>query len=159
MKPWRDVRLLAPLWIAAGVTLSVLGRAPLATLAGLLGWPLLEYAVHRWAMHGLQRWPRLYAKAHGAHHRWPQDPGHYTVPVEAAVPAAILLTTLLGPAPMGGLLVAFGAYDLFHYSLHLDGWAPAWARGHHERHHRDPRTCYAVTLPALDRVLGSAEAP
>jgi sterol desaturase/sphingolipid hydroxylase (fatty acid hydroxylase superfamily) len=130
-------------------------------LAAIFAWPLVEYAAHRLAMHGARRFgPRLYRKIHGAHHDHPRDVSHYPVPPVAVAASAALLAVVF-PAPfVGGLLLCLAAYDLVHLGCHglgpLRGRVPrAWI-AHHAGHHADEDRNFAVTVPVLDRLFGTA---
>lgn len=155
--------LTMPLWAAIGAALVAVSPRPWLAAAGAAAWPFVEYAAHRWAMHGLKRVaPRLYKRVHGVHHLYPHDLSHFVIPV----PAVALIATVLGAglcllgvglAPLGGLLLAFVAYDLGHLAAH--GRAPfpfaSALRRHHEKHHADESKNYGVTSPWLDRLLGT----
>ncbi len=156
--------LTMPLWAAIGAALVALSPRPWLAIAGVAAWPVVEYSAHRWAMHGLARAaPRLYKRVHGVHHLHPQDLSHFVIPVPAValvvvvLGAALHLLLRVGLAPLGGLLLAFVAYDLAHLAAH--GLAPfpfaSALRRHHAKHHAHESKNYGVTSPWLDRLLGT----
>lgn len=59
-------------------------------LAGLLGWSVLEYALHRFVLHGLQPFQRW----HGAHHQRPTA----RIGTPTVMSAALIVTLVLLPA-------------------------------------------------------------
>lgn len=159
MRPWRDPRVVVPCWLLAGVALIASAPSP-AALTAPVAWPLLEYIAHRAALHGAARLgPRAYRRVHGVHHERPRDRSHYLVPPAAVALAAALLGLALPRAFVGGLLVSLAAYDLVHLGCHglgpLRGRLPRALVAHHARHHADPRRCFSVTVPPLDRLLGT----
>lgn len=163
MKRLQSPFLTMPLWAAVGAALVAPSPRPWLALAGAAAWPLVEYAAHRWAMHGLARAaPRLYKRVHGVHHLYPRDLSHFVIPVPAVALAAVAIGGALealdvGLAPLGGLLLAFVLYDLAHLAAH--GLAPFpfadALRRHHARHHATDTRNFGVTTPCLDRLLGT----
>lgn len=159
MKRLQSPFLVMPLWSAVGAVLVATDPAAWLALAGVAAWPFIEYAAHRWLMHGSARYmPRLYKRIHGCHHLWPDDLSHFTIPIPvvALVVAALLLA--LPRAFVGGVLLAYVAYDLAHLAAH--GLAPFPFRDrlmrHHAEHHRNAGVAYGVTQPWIDRALGTA---
>lgn len=158
VKACQSPHLTLPLWAAVGAALVAASARPWLALAGLAAWPLVEYAGHRWGMHGLERWPALYGPAHGRHHDHPRDPSHYPIPVPVVALAVALALAIGAPPPaVGGLLLGLTAYDLCHLACH--GLAPfparAWFARHHARHHADQGRAFAVSAPPLDRLAGT----
>jgi len=162
MKRLQSPFVVMPLWSAVAAALLVRWPSWWA-LAGFAAWPLVEYAAHRWAMHGLAlAAPRLYKRVHGVHHLYPRDLSHFTIPIPiAAVVVAGLCAAswAIGapPSVVGGLLAAFVLYDLAHLAAH--GFAPfPFARAlqrHHARHHADDARNFGVTTSWIDRLLGT----
>lgn len=159
MKRLQSPFLVMPLWSAVGATLVATSPTPWLAFAGVAAWPVIEYAVHRWLMHGSAKFaPKFYKKIHGCHHAWPEDLSHFTIPITvvACVTAALLLA--LPGAFVGGALLAYVGYDLAHLAAH--GLAPFPFRDrlmrHHAAHHRRADEAYGVTQPWIDRLLGTA---
>lgn len=135
-------------------------------VAGLLGWTLLEYAIHHWLGH-LPKGRILISSEHFAHHR---DILYFTplrMKVRGAVP--VLGAAALVVAGTCGLTAAFGsvaalalgwtAYERLHQSIHVHGPRNAysrWAVRHHLSHHFGlPGANYGVTTPIWDVVFGT----
>lgn len=132
--------------------------------AGLLAWPLLEYLLHRWVLHGL----RPFSGWHARHH---------------ARPGALLITPTLVSLSLIGLLVfapvmwaanvwlacaltlglaaGYLGYSLLHHALHHRAAAPGgWLdrrKRWHALHHQHDGTgmCFGVTSPLWDELLAS----
>lgn len=132
--------------------------------AGLLAWPLLEYLLHRYVLHGLQPFSGWHARHH-------------------AQPGALLITpTLLSLALIGllvfapvlwvgnvwlasaltfGLAAGYLGYSLMHHALHHRTAAPGswldrrqrWHALHHQ--HDGQAMCFGVSSPVWDELLAS----
>lgn len=158
MKAIQHPLLVMPLWLAVGVALVATSMRPALALAGATAWPAVEYAAHRFLMHGLARVsPRLYKRVHGVHHLYPRDLSHFMIPLAFSALVVAALSLVMPRPALGGLLLAYVAYDLAHLAAH--GLIPfpfrrALAR-HHAKHHRDPAICFGVTSPLFDVVLGT----
>jgi sterol desaturase/sphingolipid hydroxylase (fatty acid hydroxylase superfamily) len=149
------------------------GRAFLTGIgAGILGWSLTEYAVHRWVMHGPHTTNPVTAE-HLGHHRqlertdplrldrflwWPATGG---LLVGAGTAAATS-----GPVGLGaglGWAASYCGYRHLHWLLHHRpprNRAGRWLRRHHFRHHVGaPRGNHGVTSPLWDLVLGTHQRP
>lgn len=163
MKRLQSPFLTMPLWAAVGAALVALSPRPWLAFAGFATWPAVEYAAHRWAMHGLAgRAPRLYKRVHGVHHLYPRDLSHFVIPIPAVAVVVCAIGAALwaggvGLAPLGGLLLAFVLYDLAHLAAHDLAPFPfrEALRRHHARHHEDGARNFGVTSPAIDRLLGT----
>jgi sterol desaturase/sphingolipid hydroxylase (fatty acid hydroxylase superfamily) len=154
-----------PVWAAIAAALVVLSGEPVLAVVGALAWPPVEYAAHRWAMHGIARaWPKAYRRVHGVHHMYPTDTSHFTIPMPVVAIAAALVWSALwalgAPSPMaivGGLLFAMVAYDAAHLAAHGILSLP-FGKGlaaRHAGHHAHPATNYGVTTGIIDRALGT----
>ncbi|MDQ3031111.1 MAG: sterol desaturase family protein [Myxococcota bacterium] len=136
---------------------------------GVLGWTLLEYALHRWAFHrsALGRWA---ARGHLKHHARPEY--FYAlagkVALASVVLAPIVLVSVLAMgASLGasiplGILAGWLVYEVIHRRIHVAaplGRYGRWARRHHLHHHfgRADRN-FGVTTPLWDLVLGTSSA-
>jgi sterol desaturase/sphingolipid hydroxylase (fatty acid hydroxylase superfamily) len=166
-------------WLSASVALLVLGirqgelagsEACTIALAGVVGWSLAEYLLHRFVFH-LDRWipsaQRFCFLMHGCHHADPSDAGRDVMPLIASVPA---FGTFLGAAMSilgaaqglvfcGGFGLAYLAYDIMHYGFHqwpFRGHLGTYLKRHHLMHHfRDDRGDFGVTSPIWDWVFGT----
>jgi cyclopropane-fatty-acyl-phospholipid synthase len=138
-----------------------------AALAGLVGWTALEYALHRYLLHGL----RPFSDWHERHH---QRPGAliYTPTVLTALmfaigvflPTLLLFDSWIACALTGGLLTGYLAYAVTHHATHHWRADHAWLKRrkrwhalHH--HHTEQPSCYGVTTAFWDHVFGSTGQP
>lgn len=153
--------LLGYLWVQAPVGTWV----PLAgwTLLGLLAWTALEYALHRFVLHGLPPFSRW----HQEHHRRPEA----LISTPTLLSAALFLGVVylparwtLGPWPAAtftlGLLVGYLLYSMVHHAIHhwtLDNaWLRQRKRWHAQHHHVHPVSGYGVTTRFWDALLHTA---
>ncbi len=105
-----------------------------AFVSGVGVWTLLEYAMHRFLLHGPWR------KLHLPHHREPE--GGYD----------------WKPTLLAGLLAGYVAYSYLHSGLHHNA-GPKGLREEHSAHH-DHLTCnFGVTTTFWDRVFKSQCVP
>jgi sterol desaturase/sphingolipid hydroxylase (fatty acid hydroxylase superfamily) len=141
-----------------------------AVVLGGAGWTALEYALHRWVLHGL----RPFSDWHALHHLRPRD--HLGTPTVVSAPLFGGLVfapawALAGPwvacAVVLGLLLGYLGYSAMHLALHHPARHPgarraAWLGAHarwHARHHgaaAGARGCYGVTTRVWDKVFGTA---
>lgn len=102
-----------------------------AFLGGLGTWTFLEYATHRWLLHGpLLRW-------HLPHHQQPRT-GRFD----------------WKPSLIAGLLAGFVVYSSVHHRLHQDRNV-AGLLSHHEAHHDRPDRNFGVTTRFWDRIFST----
>lgn len=153
-------------WLAlgapAGLVWPLLGFA----LAGVATWSALEYALHRFVLHGLQP----FARWHSEHHRRPAaligTPTLVSAPLFGllvAVPAVWLLGPWRGGALTLGVMAGYLAYASTHHALHhwklSSPWWQARKFAHARHHHLLQPCCFGVTSGFWDRVLGTAGHP
>ncbi len=166
---WLPVSLGA---LALGVHQAGLSTAAIAGVvaAGVLGWTLCEYLLHRFVFH-LDRWiPQTAAFCfliHGCHHSDPADASRDIMPLAASVPlfAAALVAAILlfgggtGTAFFGAFALAYLAYDVIHYGCHqwrLPGRLGAYLKRYHLVHHyTDDGRHFGVTSPLWDWACGT----
>jgi cyclopropane-fatty-acyl-phospholipid synthase len=142
-------------------------RWPIAALAltGLIAWPLIEYLLHRFILHGL----RPFSTWHQEHHRRPTAlicsptllSGSLIV-VLIFVPAWLLSDVWLACALTFGLLTGYLAYAITHHAMHHGPSRNEWVRRRkhwHAQHHTaaGQNSHYGVTGPFWDRVFGTAD--
>jgi len=136
-------------------------------LAGLAGWTLVEYALHRFVMHGLQPFSRLHAQ----HHKRPTA----RIYTPTLLSATLIVTLVFLPAwAMSsfwqacsltlGVLTGYLVYSITHHATHNWRAGNAWTRRRkrwHALHHQDgPQPgYYGVTSAFWDHVFGSARRP
>ena len=150
MRPDRNPSLVIPAQAVAAIALCATAGLPLTSVAAALCFPLVEYAAHRWAFHGPA------AAIHEAHHRYPSDLSHFTVPVWITV-AVSLAAAVVSPAVAGGLLAGMCLYDLAHLACHGRAWFPfrRALAAHHALHHAQPGKNFSVSFPPIDSLLCS----
>jgi sterol desaturase/sphingolipid hydroxylase (fatty acid hydroxylase superfamily) len=140
---------------------------PALVLAGYTLWGLLEYLLHRFALH---RMPYL-RDMHAQHHLRPMarigTPTVVSVPLFAALafaPAWAVAGLWPACALMLGLLTGYLAYAVTHHACHHGRGRGAWLhtrRRWHARHHAQPERhgCFGVSYGLWDQVFGTARAP
>jgi sterol desaturase/sphingolipid hydroxylase (fatty acid hydroxylase superfamily) len=147
------------------------GAVLLAWIAGLLGFSLFEYLLHRFIFH--RRFPDSRAGrieaflTHGYHHAYPEDPDRLVMPPLGSVPLAVIFVTgyiamlgrPLGLAAFAGTAVGYVIYDTAHFILHH--WRPRtpvglWMRRYHLLHHHAGEPArFGVSSPLWDVVFGT----
>lgn len=152
---WRD----APRHLAPSLAALV--------LAGLAGWSLLEYLLHRFVLHGLPPFKRW----HGLHHQRPAAlmgaPTTLSATLFAtlvAAPAWALLGRWPALALSLGVLTGYLGYTLTHHAIHHWPLRSRWLdrrRHWHALHHhaRGAPGCFGVTSGLWDQVFGTRRLP
>jgi sterol desaturase/sphingolipid hydroxylase (fatty acid hydroxylase superfamily) len=144
-------------------------RVAVLFAAGVVVWTLLEYGLHRFAMHG-RALGTLVRKEHLAHHATPNYFTSLARKLALAVPVlgglGALGALVFGPS---GLALALGTtagwvfYEQLHRATHVRGPRNAygeWARRHHLHHHfQNAEANHGVTSPIWDWVFGTLERP
>jgi sterol desaturase/sphingolipid hydroxylase (fatty acid hydroxylase superfamily) len=152
------------------------GRRGLAFLAlGVVAWGPLEYAAHRWVLHGAfprsgRRFGRilhyLFDASHADHHARPWDGmyinGHLDTLIVAALAVPLSLLAPPGTASVfvAAVLAAYAFEEWVHHALHF--WNFDWGyfqylRRRHLWHHspRGAYTAYGVTSGLWDVPFGT----
>lgn len=158
------VVLLAAFLLVAGPHGRWLEIVVIAGL-GLVSWTLIEYALHRFVMHGLQPFSRWHAE----HHQRPTalicTPTILSAMLIAALiflPALVLSGNLWGACALTfGVLVGYLAFSIMHHATHHWSADSAWLqqrkRWHALHHHSIGQSgCFGVTSAFWDYVFGSA---
>ncbi len=140
-------------------------RLELWTLAavGLAGWTGIEYALHRFILHGMQPFRRWHAEHHQRPTALVSTPTVFSAALIAAlVFLPILALTSLWPACAVtlGVLTGYLAYAVMHHATHHWRADSAWLKQRkrwHALHHRaTPKPgCYGVTSAFWDHVFGT----
>lgn len=131
--------------------------------AGLAGWSLIEYVLHRFVLHGLQP----FRGWHTEHHERPTALICAPTLLSAALIAALVFLPALrlgglwrACAVTLGVVGGYLAYAITHHATHhwrADGnWLRERKRWHALHHHRRWPGCYGVTSGIWDRVFATA---
>jgi sterol desaturase/sphingolipid hydroxylase (fatty acid hydroxylase superfamily) len=141
-------------------------RAVAAAGVGFLAWGFIEYAIHRWVLHGP---PTMARRDHARHHA--DGTALISTPflvIMAGACAIWGLFALVIPAGLAALLV-FGIYCGYNYFAvlhHLQHHRKTdlarfahWRRSeqHHHIHHHRHLVNYGITTTIWDRLLGTFE--
>jgi cyclopropane-fatty-acyl-phospholipid synthase len=132
-------------------------------LGGFAGWSLIEYAMHRFVLHGL----RPFRTWHEEHHRRPAALiGTPTIVVSLLfaglvfVPAVLVGDVWFACATTAGILAGYFAFTVTHHAMHHGPPANAWLarrKRWHALHHRGAdSTRYGVTSAFWDHVFSTA---
>jgi sterol desaturase/sphingolipid hydroxylase (fatty acid hydroxylase superfamily) len=138
---------------------------PVAALAGLVMWSLIEYAMHRLVFHGLEPFRSMHAQ----HHQRPlaliATPTIVSLGLIAVLvwlPASLLVGVWLGSGVTLGVTMGYFAYGVVHHGVHHWRANNAWLRQRkrqHAIHHHHSQVNYGVTTLWWDRVFGSCKPP
>jgi 4-hydroxysphinganine ceramide fatty acyl 2-hydroxylase len=148
---------------------------------GLAAWPLVEYAAHRYVLHGAfpdgpGRWNRLlhrlFDDLHWEHHAHPWDGDRIGGSLRQTLPFAALLVLLaLALAPwytlaltIAALMLGFIGEEWTHYALHLHPLPGRYyrrLRRHHAFHHSivGAELAWGVSSPLWDILLRTGGPP
>jgi len=131
-------------------------------LLGLASWSAIEYALHRFVLHGLlpfRRW-------HMEHHQRPSalicTPTILSATLIALLvflPALLLGDMWSACALTLGLLTGYQIYAITHHAIHHwradSAWLKERKRWHALHHHSEQSGCYGVTSSFWDHVFGT----
>jgi len=136
-----------------------------AALAGLVLWSLMEYTLHRNALH---RW-RYFSPMHGLHHATPLafigTPTWMSVSILSVgifIPAWWGFGFNVADGLMVGVMSGYWWYGVVHHVIHhaTDRTSPGYfndLRTWHLRHHYSPKSGnFGVTTSVWDHVFGTA---
>lgn len=135
----------------------------LPAVMGLICWPALEYALHRFVLHGL----KPFSTWHAEHHRRPRalicTPTLLSAGLIALLvfaPSAILGDRWLALSLTFGLLTGYLAYAITHHAIHHWHGNNAWLKQRqlsHALHHdpKRPQGHYGVLSSLWDEVMGT----
>ncbi len=159
------IALLAAAALTQG-TLTQRAQWVLCVAAGVAGWTLLEYMIHRLLYHNVP----YFIELHDAHHAKPN--AFIGAPPIIGIALIFLmffmpivaLSFVAASGITAGILAGYMAYMLVHHAAHH--WnlpATSWlypARRHHalHHHHREDGN-FGITTPFWDRVFGTVHEP
>jgi sterol desaturase/sphingolipid hydroxylase (fatty acid hydroxylase superfamily) len=167
--------VIYPLAIAALIAVDVshgtragqepLYALPLACLSGLSIWSLLEYVLHRVALHLMP----YFSAMHRVHHAEPLafigTPAWISIAVWLAtilLPLSFVLGFSVADGVTVGVMLGYWWYGIVHHVIHHHAHSRRSAffdrlRAWHMRHHHSPkRGNFGVTTALWDRVFGTA---
>ncbi|MGA9667147.1 MAG: sterol desaturase family protein [Gallionella sp.] len=157
------IALLAA-YLISGTPRELRSEMAVLALAGLASWTAVEYAMHRFLLHGLQP----FRSWHEQHHQRPKaiifTPTILSLAWQFAlifIPAMFLGGIWRACALTLGMLTGYLAYTLTHHAVHHSHAGNTWLkrrkRWHAIHHHRiEQPGCYGVTTEFWDHVFGSA---
>jgi sterol desaturase/sphingolipid hydroxylase (fatty acid hydroxylase superfamily) len=136
-----------------------------AAIAGIFFWTLMEYALHRIALHRMAYFSPMHALHHGSPLAFIGTPTWMSV--------SILCLAILAPAWFCfgfnvadgltvGVMLGYWWYGVVHHVIHhrANGSSSSYfsnLRAWHMRHHYSPKSGnYGVTTPLWDYVFGTA---
>ena len=135
-------------------------------LLGLASWSAIEYALHRFVLHGMQPFQGWHAE----HHQRPTA----LICTPTILSATLIATLVFLPAlALGGLwracaltlgvVTGYLAYSITHHATHHWRADTAWLRQrkrwHALHHHAREPGCFGVTSAFWDHVFGSTGQP
>lgn len=137
------------------------------TLLGLGSWTAVEYALHRFVLHGLQP----FADWHAQHHARPTALICTPTLLSSALVALLIFLPVMLMGDLWracsltlGVLTGYLGYAVAHHAIHHSRSRSAWLRERkrwHARHHHEAGApgCYGVTTSFWDRVFSSVSRP
>ncbi|MET0518416.1 MAG: sterol desaturase family protein [Burkholderiaceae bacterium] len=156
--------LVMALWLVSSACAHLLASSGLVLL-GLLAWSWLEYALHRFVLHGLPP----FAAWHQLHHQRPRAlicaPTLFSgglIGLLVFAPALLLSGLWQACALTLGVLLGYLAYSWIHHLAHHGHVDARWLRRrqhwhalHHRRAAAEQRACYGVSTAFWDHVFGT----
>jgi len=163
---WADFGIYGTAVAVLAIALSAFApREQWLTLAalvvlGAVAWTLMEYALHRFVLHGLEP----FLSWHAEHHERPT--ALMSTPTLLSISLVALLVFLPGLLAAGfwkasaltlGVTAGYLAYALTHHATHhwrsRSPWMARRKRWHARHHHT--AACYGVSCSFWDKVFGS----
>ena len=168
---WADFGFYALLVGGMGVGLPLLAPREQWTAmgelaaAGLVGWSLVEYLMHRFILHGLEPFKTWHLQHHARPTALISSPTVLSATSIAGlvfVPAVLAATAWMAAALTLGIVAGYLAYALCHHGTHHWRAERRWFKERklwHAMHHQGAAgrgQCYGVTTSLWDRVFGTA---
>ncbi|KAL0407552.1 UNVERIFIED_CONTAM: Dihydroceramide fatty acyl 2-hydroxylase FAH1 [Sesamum latifolium] len=177
--PWWAVPLIWLPLVCCFVFSSIQAGTPLhfvaaTTAAGVFGWTLMEYTLHRFVFHiqtNTYLGNTLHYLLHGCHHKHPMDGLRLVFPPAATAIVLMAVWNLIklvlpasyAPALTGGILLGYVMYDCTHYHLHHakpnGGLHYQLKRFHMNHHFRNQDKGFGITTTFWDRLFGTLPTP
>ena len=133
-------------------------------LLGLASWTVIEYALHRFVLHGMQPFKRWHAEHH--------DRPAALICMPTLLSATLIFTLVFLPSLLWvsfwsacaltlGVLTGYLAYAVTHHATHHwradSAWLKRRKRWHAQHHHHvNHPGCFGVTSAVWDHVFASA---
>lgn len=131
-------------------------------VTGLIGWSALEYAVHRFVLHGIQPFRRWHAEHHARPKALICAPTILTASLLGVflfLPAWAIIDLWSACGLTLGVITGYLAYAITHHATHHWLARSAWLRQRRQwhliHHHARQPCCYGVTSGICDYLLGS----
>lgn len=138
-------------------------------VAGLLGFTLIEYLMHRFLFHLPPRTQKMIKFAytiHGVHHDYPKDKDRLAMPVPLSATLSIgfffFFEFLMGNlvfAFLPGFLIGYASYLWVHYMVHAFKPPKNFLRrlwvNHGIHHYKNPEKAFGVSSPLWDMIFGT----
>lgn len=129
---------------------------------GLLAWTAMEYALHRFVLHGLEP----FRSWHAEHHRRPTALicaptllSGTLIALLVFLPLLMLSNLWIACALTLGVLIGYLLYAITHHATHhwhaVNPWLKRIKRWHATHHHLEMAGYYGVTSSFWDHVFGS----
>ena len=142
------------------------GRETLLFIAGMLGWSLFEYVMHRKVFHMVVDSPRatkFVYTMHGVHHEFPRDKERLFMPPVPSILVACVLFSIFyfimgwnAAAFFPGFLFGYLIYGSMHFAIHAikpPAFLKALWRNHHLHHYKAPDKGFGVSSVLWDVVF------
>jgi sterol desaturase/sphingolipid hydroxylase (fatty acid hydroxylase superfamily) len=139
-------------WLA--IVMSVAG--------GLALWPLIEYALHRYVLHGLEPFRGWHMEHHNRPRAFIGTPTIFSAGLIFTLvflPASASANVWVGTGLTLGVTIGYLAFSWTHHAVHYWRADTRWLRNRkrlHNIHHRPGSACnYGVTTSFLDALFGT----
>lgn len=164
-----DVVFYAILLASMAATQLIAGpsdRKALTAIAsglGFLAWPLIEYGLHRFVLHGFKPFSTWHARHHHLDDPYVCMPTVFSATLMATLvfmPAVALAGFWSGMGFTFGVLAGYRLYAATHHAIHHEYCKSAWIMQRkfcHALHHdaQRPAGYYGVTSSLWDQIMGT----
>ena len=134
-------------------------------LCGCMGWSFWEYMYHRFAMHGLERYERVYNILHGYHHMYPKKALHIPIFQYFIVGGIIKIITMFIPVSLVlsyvvGHLLGLFCFESMHSMIHDSEMSKyiedqSFYQYHVSHHMQSHKRAFCFTSPCFDILMGT----
>lgn len=156
-------------YFAVRATDIKLGTGVLVFIAGLIGFTLLEYLMHKYFFHmepdNLIK-DKIQYHVHGVHHDYPKDKFRMAMPPFMSLAYALILyfifTFLMGDYGLyflPGFLLGYSVYSGVHYAVHAlkppNNFLKVLWINHAIHHYKNHDVAFGVSSPLWDYIFGT----